>query len=384
MRFVLGLAMIATLVACGTTDRDDFDPVAWDGGNRTARDGGASSTRDGGSGGGEICSSFDNLQTCMCGPGQTCGAWATGCQCIGEVVDAGFRDGGQNQPPRDGGVNQPPRDGGNNPPPRDGGTAPRRDAGPPPTGVPVYNGTCPSFVDRGGNPNNWNYNTIQSSGQSRQFLMQQPTGVNPQNSGIVFVWHWWQGQADHAMDWMGLGEVTVNNSYVVSMVTAPGAGGQWVNEDVQLFDDVLACMYENFSIDPDRIFVTGHSMGALFISQLIQFRAQYIAGFVAMSGGDNTPNTTPSWPINGLLLWGGPTDTYGNFSFESASLALSSALRNQGSFVMHCVGDFGHQLPFDPPPNAYLPFYQYHTRGQPSPWVGGLPPGLFPNHCFIP
>lgn len=389
MRHALGIAVLSTAVlfACGTTDRfsDDDDSTAYyDGGPGVVRDGGPGAVRDGGAGTGEICTSFDNMQTCMCGPGQTCGAWATGCMCIGDVVDAGFRDGGVNQPPRDGGVNPPPRDGGVNNPPRDGGAGPRRDAGPAPTGIPVYNGTCPTFVDRGGNPNAWNYNTIQSSGFSRQFLMQRPGNPNPQNSRVVFVWHWWQGQADHAMDWMGLGDLTINNTYVISMVTRPGAGGQWETSDIQLFDDVLACMHENFSIDPDRVFVTGHSLGALFISTLIQYRAQYIAGFVSMSGGDNTPDGVPAWPINGLMLWGGPTDLYGSFSFETASLALSQALRNRGSFVMHCVGDFGHQLPPGPFPSDFLPFYDYHERGQPSPWTGGLPAGLFPGYCFVP
>lgn len=360
------------------------------GGERTFDDDGVTQVvRDAGDSDVQTCHAFDGTQTCTCGFGQTCGSWQSGCECIGEIVDAGFRDGGPSavrdagSTTRDAGDTQPGRDGGStardagSPPPRDGGVGPRRDGGPPPSGVPTYSGgACPTFHDRGQGPN-----TILSGGQNREFLLAIPP--NRQNARVIFVWHWWMGQADWAMDWTGLSGLSGGDTFIVSPITGPGSGSQWTQSDVTLFDDVFACLYENYGIDPDRVFVTGHSMGALFISQLIQIRGQYIAGFVTMSGGISGTLTPPQWPLPGLVMWGGPTDTCCNgFSFVTRSQNLSSQLRQNGSFVMHCVGDFGHSLP--PMPDVVFPFYDNHVRGQPSPWGGGLPPGLFPGWCHLP
>lgn len=382
--FWIALAALLVASCAGEDRRSTFPPTTRDGGvTVTPRDAG-DSTRDAGQNPmGEVCSAFDMSQTCRCQPGQTCGAWQDGCMCIGEARDGGPpRDAGPGQQ-RDAGM-QTPRDAGTQPP-RDAG--PRRDAGMPMPGIPTYSGgACPTLTDR-----NQGFGTIATPSGNREYLLSLPP--NPNGAAVMFTWHWWMGQADQAMDWTGFTSlVGSNNLILVSFVTHPNAGGQWYNSgppasnpDLQLFDDMLGCLYDQYGVDLDRVYATGHSMGGLFLSYLVQHRAQWIAAFSALSGGQIGGYSTPAWPLHGQIVWGGPTDTFGNFSFETASQTWSSNLRNDGAFVMHCIGDFGHQLPPTPVPSDMVwPFLRDHVRYQPSPYAGGLPPGTFPGWCSVP
>ncbi len=246
---------------------------------------------------------------------------------------------------------------------------------------PVFEGDCPTFVSGA--------NAIRSSGVDRSFLTVAPP--NPDDSaGVVFTWHWLGGEPQQAIDWTGLGSIgPENNVWVVSMVTAPDSGARWddrnpptSNADIQLFDDVLACLDERHGVDLDRIWVTGHSMGALFISHLVQHRAQHIAAFAPLSGGLQGDYSSPARPLPGMLVWGGASDNCcGGFDFADRTMRLSNALKNDGSFIVHCEGDFGHQLP--PMPDMVWPFLRDHVRGQPSPYADGLPAGVFPSWCSI-
>ena len=253
------------------------------------------------------------------------------------------------------------------------------DDGPTPD-PPKFDGECPTFVD--------GENVITSDGSERRFLAVVPP--EPNGASVIFTWHWLGGEPDQAINWTGLSAIgPENNAFVISPFTHPSSGARWnddgspdSNEDVRLFDDILACLVDRHDIDQDRVWVTGHSMGALFISYLVQHRAGYIAAFAPLSGGLNSAYTTPARPLPGILVWGGPTDNCcGGFDFAERTLMLSNALRNDGSFIVHCSGDFGHQLP--PMPDLVWPFLRDHVRGQPSPYRDGLPAGVFPAWCQI-
>lgn len=216
--------------------------------------------------------------------------------------------------------------------------------------------------------------------------MQLP--ANPVGAGVVFVWHWLGGNPTDAASWTGYTNATYTDPVIVIAPYSCCSPGEWQtsappnNVDVQLFDDVLACLAVQYDIDMNRVWATGHSAGAIFTSQLIQHRANYLASIALLSGGQTGGFTVPQSPIPALLVWGGPTDTYGSFSFQTATLALSNNLQNNGHFVVHCSGTFGHQIPPEPP--YTWPFLRDHPRGiQPEPYFPNLPPSL-PNYCFIP
>lgn len=332
--------------------------------------------------GGE-CRAADESIACCCPAATTCQRWLNGCDCfpdsvpdsgvelpdvgfddLGQPVDAGFPDSGV---PADTGVRP------------DSGVRPDGGTGLPP--IPIYSGgTCPQFrqgVNSG----------FMSGGQARSFDLRLP--ANPQGAPVVFAWHWLGGAANEAIDWTGMGGLTNNGVIVIS---PESCCSQWEwqigtpppnNVDINFFDDALACLHDQYNVDLDRVYSTGHSAGAMWTSYLALYRSEYLAGAVIMSGGlqGNSQYRTPTDPIPFVLVWGGASDLYGNFSFQTSTLNYSQRLRADGHFVVHCQGTFGHQIP---PDTSYTwPFFDDHPKGiSPEPYLGGLP-GTFPNWCSI-
>lgn len=386
MRLVVLWTLLGSLLlACDSgPERENPTPITHrDAGTAQGQD--ASTTSDGGPiCGGDYCTSGDEQVACCCELGEVCGRWLDGCECLpGQPTDAGVNDGGE--PPPDGGA--PPHDAGlqdAGTPPQDAGT---RDSGVTDAGsglppIPVYSqGSCPQIV-------NGENNNFPSVGGNRRFIAMIPP--NPTNAPVVFAWHWWQGQPDTAASWTGLAAEVPNGLVVISPYQAPNSNGLWYNSgnpntnpDVRLFDDILACLHEQLRIDLDRVAVHGHSLGGIFISYLVLHRSEWISAFAPLSGGLAAPSlyVPPARDIPGIIIWGGPSDTYGNFSFHTASRQLSQNLRRDGSFIVNCEGTFGHILPENP--QRFIPFLLNHVRGQPSPYAGGLPPGQFPEWCNI-
>ena len=162
------------------------------------------------------------------------------------------------------------------------------------------------------------------------------------------------------------------------------AEGPEGNPDLLLFEDLLSCLWQQYDVDLDRIHATGMSAGGLWSSYLTLHEADWLASTAPLSGGsDSFTYATPASPIPVLLTWGGPSDLYGSYSFEDASLYLSEALREDGHFVVECVHDDGHSLP--PWGIEYAwEFFEAHPRGvDPLPWAEGLPSG-YPSGCRIP
>ena len=282
----------------------------------------------------------------------------------GSTVDAGTMDAGSTS---DAG----PADAG----PADAGSGPLATPTP-----PSYSGaTCPTIV-------NGNNTGFLSGGNPRDFLVRLP--ANPSGAAVVFAWRWLTGTQTQAFDWTGITSgVGPGNVIQIAADTRPGTN-DWQtgvapasNEDLLLFDDILACLHDQFAVDMDRIWAHGHSSGALWVSYLIQHRAQYLAAASILSGGQQGAFTTPQSRIPTLLIWGGPTDNVNGVSFEDATLLLSSNLRSNGHFVVHCEGTFGHSIPASP--EFTWTFLEDHPRGPyPDPYTSGLP-STIPSWCTI-
>ncbi len=247
---------------------------------------------------------------------------------------------------------------------------------PPP---PVYPGTCPTLM-----PGN---NTIDSLNHQRQFELRLPP--NPVGAPVVFAWHALNATPQDAMNWPGLDALYGSGGFIL---VAPYSccASEWViggdpnnNPDLSIFDDVLACLYLQYNVDLDRIYATGFSAGGLYTSYLLQQRSGRLAAAAPFSGGLLGQYTRPQFDLPVMFTWGGPTDMYGSFSFETATLNLSAALRNDGHFVIHCAGNHSHTLPSDSGAWTWR-FFQDHPRGiAPEPYAGGLPSAL-PGYCTIP
>jgi len=247
--------------------------------------------------------------------------------------------------------------------------------------APEYDGTCPGFSE--------GLNTgFLSSGNERQFRLALPD--NPEGAPVVFTWHWLGGNSQQMMEWLDFESLP---SYSDAIVIAPDSDGypsEWRwdqadqgNSDGQFFEDMLACLSEEFSVDLGRIHTTGMSAGGLWSTWLILNRSEWLASAAPMSGGVLSDwYISPEDPIPVMLIWGGITDTYGTFSFDQASDQFSAELRADDHFVVECDHGDGHVPPDEPAPLTW-DFFSVHKKGEVSPWADGLPEHL-PGFCSIP
>lgn len=281
---------------------------------------------------------------------------------------------------------------------------------PPPSGAaraldpPAYSGgTCPDLVSGA--------NTIQSGGAARQFLLALPSGIQPGESlPVIFLWHWLGGDAT---DFLEKGEIQAAADAQRFIGVLPEKKGDvlftWpatlldsqarVDEELQFFDDMLACVAQKFSINKDCVSSAGVSAGALWTDQLAGSRGDRLASFISLSGGVGGVVKgwgNPAHKLPGIVLWGGPTDScsYSGFglSFESASHTLEDELAKGGHFFLECVHNCGHAEPPMEAPNGgsrYQGLWQFvldHPFWLPagsSPYSGGALPAGMPTWCGI-
>jgi polyhydroxybutyrate depolymerase len=226
-----------------------------------------------------------------------------------------------------------------------------------------------------------------AGGTERTLEVELP--ATPEGAPVVLAWHWLGGNASELLDWMGIRSLA-DAGYIV---VAPEADGtqpyEWNtfdpgedNADLALIDKMLPCLYDQFSIDPEAVFATGHSAGGLFTSFLTMHRADVLAATAPFSGGaDSWSYSTPDQPISALVTWGDPSDTYAGYSFHDASLTLISSLQSDGSYPIACEHTGGHTWPAETT-DMLTEFFGDHRLGQPSDWMSGLPAGM-PAFCSL-
>jgi hypothetical protein len=206
-------------------------------------------------------------------------------------------------------------------------------------------------------------NTITSSGNARQFLLAVPSSLGPtEKLPIVFMWHWLKGSD---VDFYNTGDVQAAVDDQRFLAVMPQAKGdllwEWpfaisdsaarMDEELQFFDDMLACVTAQFpTVNPDCVASGGISAGALFTDQLGAARADYLASILSLSGGVGglvRPWGNPAHVLPALVLWGGPTDWCG-LDFQTESENFESALGKDGNFVLECLHNCGHSAPPTP------------------------------------
>ena len=84
-----------------------------------------------------------------------------------------------------------------------------------------------------------------------------------------------------------------------------------VNDDQYLMD-IIDSVSRKYSVDPDRIFIIGHSNGGFMVNHMACAHADRIAAVVNLAGGTfaNPSTCQPSAPINVLQIWGTSDETY--------------------------------------------------------------------------
>jgi poly(3-hydroxybutyrate) depolymerase len=249
--------------------------------------------------------------------------------------------------------------------------------------APAYSGgACPLF--RSGTND-----SFMSSGTARSFELLLPP--NPEGAPVVFAWHWLGGSASQIVDFMGFEALAASENVIIVAPESDGSPYEWhiadlpaSNPDLTFFDDVVACLYDQYQIDENHIHATGMSAGGLWTTYLTVYRSELLASTAPLSGGVNTAQyVSPTRALPVMVVWGGPSDTYGTLSFDTTSRDFSSALQSDGSFVVECMHTAGHVIPAAAAEYTWQ-FFKDHPYGvDPLPYVDGLPESM-PSYCYLP
>ncbi|MDC3952783.1 hypothetical protein [Polyangium jinanense] len=276
----------------------------------------------------------------------------------------------------------------------------------PPAGAPLApeppkysGGECPALVS--------GHNLIKSGDADRDFRLVVPTEILPdERLPVIFLWHWLGGSADDFFE-KGQIQAAVDSQRFIAVIpeSKDDITFKWpfdttqtparMEEEFVFFDDMLACVSAQFSVNKECVASAGVSAGALWTSQLAGGRGQYLSSIISLSGGTGgliKPFPNPEHRMPAIVLWGGPTDNcFGVMNFETASKDLEKNLAERGHFFLECVHNCGHA---EPPIDAmngltsYASMWQfvldhpYWLGAGESPYAKGLP-DIFPTWCDI-
>ena len=282
--------------------------------------------------------------------------------------------------------------------------------GDPPAGAKLaaapkpYAGTCPTIPMT----STLQDITITSSGNARKFWVAVPQNLqSSEKLPVIFLWHWLGGSAQ---DFYVRGEVQAAVDEQRFLAVLPEAKGDlqftWpattidsqarLDEEATFFDDLLSCVSQEFDINSNCVSSAGVSAGALWTSQLVGVRGDWLSSFMSLSGGTGglaiKPWKEPDHKLPGFVLWGGPTDVCGGLlNFTDISHDLETHLAAGNHFFVECVHNCGHSVPpFEPPPgeSKFKSLWQFSLDhpfwldpGE-SPYQNGLPADL-PAWCGV-
>lgn len=273
-------------------------------------------------------------------------------------------------------------------------TGPDTDGGPsarcgdtPPDGavlapeIPAFAGigSCPvietGYVD--GFPGNVMKQSVEGKMLDRTFLVIAPDDMQPdERLPVMFMWHWLGGEAKAFYEKADT-QNAVNEKRFIAVIPDGRSDllFKWpfsaldsqaaLEADFQLFDDMLACVNEQFNVDKDCVSSVGVSAGALFTDQLAGGRGDHLSSILSLSGGTGgliKPWVPPAHKMPAMVLWGGSNDFCIAINFQDTSHDLEMHLVDGGHFVLECIHNCNHSTPpFPTPPGmtAFAPLWDF-------------------------
>ncbi len=288
---------------------------------------------------------------------------------------------------------------------------------------PEYSGgECPALQP--------GFNTITTSGKERRFMLVMPSEPAPDEVlPVLFMWHWLKSKPESFLE-EGEIQAAVDEQRFIGIIPESLYDIYWelpdwswipgdirgkklelpwpfltfipqsrFEEEYLFFDDMLACVSKQHSVDKECVSTVGVSAGGVFTVQLAAARAEHLASFLSLSGGVGGGG----WVVNSVVspwsppqerkmpavvLWGGPRDSCITLNFEQASRALEQHLVADGHFFVECIHNCSHgKPPLDPPPGmseffSLWDFFLHHPYWLPDGWspylVNGFPDEYLP------
>ncbi len=151
---------------------------------------------------------------------------------------------------------------------------------------------------------------LASGGMKRTFLLHSPSPQNKKPAPLLIALHGGGGQGSGMMKLSGLNEVSDRNGFFV--VYPDGVEKNWNDgrltikrkdvDDVQFISDLVDQLTKKYSIDPERVYVTGISNGGMMSFRLGCELSRKIAGIAVVAASmpvilQRTCNPTRSLPV---------------------------------------------------------------------------------------
>ncbi|WP_146155671.1 alpha/beta hydrolase-fold protein [Enhygromyxa salina] len=240
---------------------------------------------------------------------------------------------------------------------------------PPPDGaelappLPTYGGTCPVFESG-------MENVISTGGGDRTFIFVAPSDLQDDEVlPVMFMFHWLGASANSFYNKAEVQDAVDHYRFLAVIPDGRDINQlvpfKWpfavtdldflMNEDFEMFDDLLACTAEQYNVDKECVSAMGVSAGAMFTSMLASRHGDNLSSFLSLSGG--VGGLVKPWQAGGnimpaMVLWGGRDDFCIAIDFAVGSVDLESELEGEGHPVLECIHNCTHATPpFEPPPD---------------------------------
>lgn len=164
--------------------------------------------------------------------------------------------------------------------------------------------------------------TIEVAGEKRRFIVNIPPDYDgTKKRPLVFMLHGATGTAEQAERGYGFVDLAAQKNFIVVFPQAVGEPAAWNSgynsgvrnntDDVAFFKAMVKELKEELKIDGNRIFVTGHSSGAMMTHRLAAEMPETFAAAAAVEGsaggvidGKTVTVAKPSQPIPMLMIHG--------------------------------------------------------------------------------
>ena len=234
-----------------------------------------------------------------------------------------------------------------------------------------------------------------SAGVEREFELIVPASYDPAvPAPLTFVLHGIGSSIDAMKEEpaMETGAAAAGHILVLPQANPRGGTVAWdpiappgINVDIALFDDLLFCIGEQYTIDESRVHLLGDSLGGIFGGALVATRSEAIASASLNAGGFLQGKTEGAIPIPTLVTWGGVDDVSNGQSFEFLAREMLETLSADGHFAIQCDNGLGHGGPYADTWAYTYRFFADHPQGTiESPYSAAGLPGVFPDYCLIP
>ncbi|MEV7987406.1 cellulose binding domain-containing protein [Micromonospora sp. NPDC085948] len=175
--------------------------------------------------------------------------------------------------------------------------------------VAATNGTLAATAGCGKAPTLANgTRTIQSSGQSRTYILRIPDGYDRNNPyRLVFGFHWLNGSASNVASAGYYGLAPLSNNTTI-FVAPQGINAGWANtngRDLTLFDDISRQIENDLCVDTTQRFALGWSYGgamsyAVACARPTVIRAVAVLSGANLSGCSGGTQAVPYFGIHGI------------------------------------------------------------------------------------